>query len=161
MQSKLDRLKNAWNEYTMGLANNKLIKGAIDLLTKLLNTINKLTSGLSGKKGIFKSILDIGILIGGLKLAKAAFNGFFGWLTNGKFGKKFGENFGKDFSEGIEKNIDKLKSNITKLKSLFSKTTWVNTDALKGFDKYTEALKELSDGEAYNNVASSMNIFNE
>jgi len=36
MQSKLARLKNAWDEFAMGLANNAVLKGAVDALTKLL-----------------------------------------------------------------------------------------------------------------------------
>ena len=44
LESKLARLKNAWNEFLMGLTNNVVVKGAVDLLTDLLNVINKLTS---------------------------------------------------------------------------------------------------------------------
>jgi len=36
MQSKLARLKNAWDEFAMGLANNAVLKGAVDALTTLL-----------------------------------------------------------------------------------------------------------------------------
>ena len=53
MQSKLARLKNAWNEFTMGLANNALLKAAVDGLTQLLNIINKITSALGGGVGSF------------------------------------------------------------------------------------------------------------
>lgn len=53
MQSKLARLKNAWNEFTMGLANNAVLKGAVDALTQLLNIINKITSALGGGVGSF------------------------------------------------------------------------------------------------------------
>ena len=80
MQSKLDRLKNAWNEFTMGLANNSVIKAVVDLLTNFLNIINKISSGLSGNNGLLKSLIDIGILAGGLKAGRAIFSGFFSWL---------------------------------------------------------------------------------
>ena len=53
MQSKLARLKNAWNEFTMGLANNAVLKGAVDALTQLLNIINKITGALGGGVGSF------------------------------------------------------------------------------------------------------------
>jgi hypothetical protein len=36
MQSKLARLKNAWDEFAMGLANNAVLKGVVDALTTLL-----------------------------------------------------------------------------------------------------------------------------
>ena len=99
MQSKLDRLKNAWNEFTMGLANNSVIKAVVDLLTDLLNTINKISSGVSGNNGILKSLVDIGVLMGGLKLGKAAFTGFFGWLQGKSkvVGGKAGGNLLKGF----------------------------------------------------------------
>ena len=43
LQSKLARLKNAWNEFLMGITNSGVIKGVVDVLTTLLNIINKLT----------------------------------------------------------------------------------------------------------------------
>lgn len=47
LDSKLNRLKNAWNEFTMGLANNHAIKFVVDGLTDVLTIIDKLT----GKSG--------------------------------------------------------------------------------------------------------------
>lgn len=43
LQSKLARLKNAWDQFLMGLANNAIIKTAVDSLTGLLNIVNSLT----------------------------------------------------------------------------------------------------------------------
>ena len=119
MQSKLDRLKNAWNEFTMGLANNSIIKTVVDLLTDLLNTINKISSGVSGNNGILKSLVDIGILMGGLKLGRAAFSGFFGWLQGkGKTeGVKVGEGLSKGLLNSILSNLNKGSGKIT---SIFS-----------------------------------------
>ena len=45
LQSKLALLKNAWNEFLMGITNNSFVKGAVDILTAILNGVNKLTSG--------------------------------------------------------------------------------------------------------------------
>ena len=120
MQSKLDRLKNAWNEFTMGLANNSIIKAVVDLLTNFLNVINKLSSGISGNNGVLKSLVDIGILMGGLKLGKAAFSGFFGWLQGSA--DKTGKGIGKKILSGLlgGKELDK-KSGI--LKTLFANNT--------------------------------------
>lgn len=44
LESKINRLHNAWQEFTMNLSNSAIIKGAVDLLTGLLNIINKITS---------------------------------------------------------------------------------------------------------------------
>lgn len=46
LESKINKLKNAWDEFSMGIANSSLIKGAVDLLTNLLTVVNKITSAL-------------------------------------------------------------------------------------------------------------------
>ena len=119
MQSKLDRLKNAWNEYIMGLANNAIIKTAVDLLTGFLNIVNKISSSASGKKGIFKSLIDIGFLTAGIKLAKATFNGFFGWLV--KTGKSRGAVAGTATGQGFGAGINKTLYSVQRI---FSKNFW-------------------------------------
>lgn len=43
LEAKLNELKNAWNAFTMGLANNDVIKFVVDALTLLLNLFNKVT----------------------------------------------------------------------------------------------------------------------
>ena len=70
LESKLNRLKNAWNEFLMGLTNNEIIKGAVDLLTDILNTINKLTDAF-GESG--SSIAKWALAIGGLKAVGGLF----------------------------------------------------------------------------------------
>ena len=163
MQSKLDRLKNAWNEFTMGLANNSVIKAVVDLLTDLLNTINKISSGVSGNNGILKSLVDIGVLMGGLKLGKAAFTGFFGWLQ-GK-GKTEGQALGGSLLKGILgafsnkpkggilsyfnlanevkrfKNADKLDTKT--MTELFNMSGLTSKQFLK-YEKLGKVLKDLS-----------------
>lgn len=72
LQSKLAALKNAWDTFTMGLANNQFIKIAVDLLTGILNAINKITEGFGPWSS---SALKIGLvtaaLIAGDKAIKA------------------------------------------------------------------------------------------
>ena len=95
METSLARLKNAWNEFTMSIANNEILKIGIDLLTGLINTINSGIEALSGGNGLIKSILSLGIAFGGLKLGKTAFNKLFLSLTtaSGAEGTKAGTNF--------------------------------------------------------------------
>ena len=133
MQSKLDRLKNAWNEFTMGLANNSVIKAVVDLLTDLLNTINKISSGVSGNNGILKSLVDIGILMGGLKMGRAAFTGFFGWLQ-GKSkveGGKVGGNLVKGITGFFSKNKEGKNGLLGKL---------LGIDAVGSADKWLDKI---------------------
>ena len=69
MQSKLARLKNAWDEFAMGLANNAVLKGVVDALTTLLQIINKLTSAFgNGVGSVLKWTAAISALSGVRKL---------------------------------------------------------------------------------------------
>ena len=69
MQSKLARLKNAWDEFAMGLANNAVLKGVVDALTTLLQIINKLTSAFgNGVSSVLKWTAAISALSGVRKL---------------------------------------------------------------------------------------------
>ena len=67
LESKLNRLKNAWNEFLMGLTNNVMVKTVVDLLTDLLNLVNKITSAFGdGAGSILKWVVALGTL-GGLR----------------------------------------------------------------------------------------------
>ena len=78
MEAKLQKLKNAWDEFAMGLANNEILKFGVDLLTGLLETINNVTSALSGGNGLVKSIISLVTVIGALKGGKSLFDNLFG-----------------------------------------------------------------------------------
>ena len=68
VETKINRLKNAWNEFLMGIANDQAIRFVLDSLIKFLSGINKITDAISGGKGLLKSIANIGITVGGLKI---------------------------------------------------------------------------------------------
>lgn len=78
MEAKLQKLKNAWDQFAMGLANNEILKGAVDVLTGVLETVNKLTESLSGGNGLTKSIISLMTVIGALKGGKSLFDSFVG-----------------------------------------------------------------------------------
>ena len=101
LETKVNKLKNAWNEFIMAIADNDLIKGAIDALTGLLNTINKLT----GNSGIAK----IGVAFAGFKLGKSVFNKLLGNI--GAVFNNAGKEGGKSFIAGLS-NIINTKFNI-------------------------------------------------
>ena len=82
MEAKLQKLKNAWSEFTMSIANSDVIKLGIDLLTKLLQTINQLTSSLSGGGGLVKSFLSLATIGGALGVGKKLLGNFFGFASN-------------------------------------------------------------------------------
>lgn len=63
MESKLARLKNAWNEFLLSLSNSEVLKSGIDLLTMLVDGINKLTNSASlGSSTIRTFITALGAL---------------------------------------------------------------------------------------------------
>ena len=79
LESKLARLKNAWDEFTMGLLNSDLTKGIVDLLTNILNGVNQLTSGFgslnNGVGGVINSVLKLSTLLMSLRLGKGIVTG--------------------------------------------------------------------------------------
>jgi hypothetical protein len=82
-------LKNAWDEFLMGLANNEVLKFGVDMLTKFLETINKIIDGISGGNGLIKTVVSLMGVIGGLKLGKSLFNSTgFGGMLSGMMGGK-------------------------------------------------------------------------
>lgn len=82
LESKLARLKNAWNEFAMGVLNSDIVKAGVDLLTNLLNGINALTSGFgtlnSGAGKFLNTFAKLALLIGGLNLGKGLTSGLLG-----------------------------------------------------------------------------------
>lgn len=66
LEVKLQKLKNAWQQFTMGIMNSDVIKFGVDILTKFLNIVNTLIDKLSGGSGLMKGFLGLGALGGGL-----------------------------------------------------------------------------------------------
>lgn len=64
LESKINRLHNAWQEFTMNLSNSAIIKGAVDLLTGFLNIINKITTvGDTMNNSVASFALTLGMVI--------------------------------------------------------------------------------------------------
>ena len=102
LESKINKLKNAWNEFLMGISNSKVIKAGVDALTELLNVINKLT----GNSGLLK----LGVAIGALKGGKTIFEGLFrSFAPFGKKMEKNGAEAGVGFLKGLTQRLDNFK----------------------------------------------------
>lgn len=80
LESKLNKLHNAWQQFTMGIANNSMIKLAVDGMTSLLTITNKLIDTFSLGFGPLKSFLSIFTAFTGLKMAGRAANSLIGGL---------------------------------------------------------------------------------
>lgn len=64
LESKINRLHNAWQEFTMNLSNSAIIKGTVDLLTGFLNIINKIiTVGDTMNNSVASFALTLGMVI--------------------------------------------------------------------------------------------------
>lgn len=72
LESKLNNLKNAWDQFLMGIANSGAIKGVVDLLTKLITTVNKLLEAIGKMGSVPKALASIGLIAGTMKLGSAA-----------------------------------------------------------------------------------------
>lgn len=104
MSSKLNQLKNAWDQFTMGLMNNQILKAGVTGLTSFFTIINKIIDVISKIspapiEGITKSILTLGATLSGLNFAKNFASGSVaagvGWWKNeGTFTKNFQKGFG-------------------------------------------------------------------
>lgn len=143
LQSKLDRLHNAWQGFTMGIANNKLIKLSVDILTKLATAINKVTevggpaTSLIGKLGVSLAVFKVG---------GAALDSFWGTFSTG-----LKDNLGpmKSFNKGL-KSMGKTagKTVVGGLKQI-PKTFSEIKQALSGTSSAEVQLKNLDDALRY------------
>lgn len=138
LQSKLAQLSNSWKTFLMGIADNAIIKTVIDLLTNLLDTINKLFDGLDGLPG---SIARIGASLATLKLGHTILKQVFPEITDwiGKFRKK-GEEAGGEFANGVGAEATKG------FKKIFDGQYWTEAWSFTGtFGKYGDEFKKQID----------------
>ena len=117
MSTKLNRLKNAWDQFTMGLMNNQIIKFSIDSLTNIFTVVNKIVDALgslppSPFEGITKSALTLvttlGMLNFGAKASRGLVRGGVGWWTGEQsFTGGFSEGFKQSGARGFLGNKNK------------------------------------------------------
>lgn len=129
LEAKLNQLKDAWDEFTMGIANNTLIKAGIDALTNLLELINSLTKSLPGPT---KGIGNLLLMIGGFAAGKKVMGAFFASTLNnivslGKVGAEGGTAYGLSFNAALKKELGKTGALI---KGSLNKKTWFNTGTM-------------------------------
>lgn len=108
LETKLNRLKDTWYEFLFGIIDNSVIKGLVDVLTELLQAINKLSNATGPFQGFTKTLLAIGTF----KLGKGVFNKLFNDIAE-RF-VKGGEKASKEFGQGFTKNFGKIKNIFTK-----------------------------------------------
>ena len=117
LESKLNRLHNAWEQFTTGIANASIIKGAVDLLTNLLTTVNKITDALDPlNTGWAKTLTAILAFKAGSKLVNSAFKNIGTQIAAGlgkdAIGKAAGEKTATSFIKGFKDFFNKTKTSI-------------------------------------------------
>lgn len=127
LKAKLTKLKNAWDEFAMGLTNNVIIKGAVDTLTVLLTAVNKLIDGLSGGHGLIKSVMTLGAVWGGLKLG--------GNLVDKALASNWVQNKIK-LSKGDPETVANVRGTNAERASYFQKGTNMAKEFQKGFRSF-------------------------
>lgn len=125
LKAKINKLKNAWSLYLQNLANNQIIKGVVDMLTLLLETVNKITSAMPGFTG---SILQAILTFAAFKAAGALINKAFGAIGTMLF--KQGQTAGMQYSTGVQSGLTKgqtgIKNVLKKIRALFTKEKWIS-----------------------------------
>lgn len=127
LRAKLTKLKNAWDEFAMGLTNNVIIKGAVDTLTFLLTAVNRLIDGLSGGHGLIKSVMTLGAVWGGLKLG--------GNLVDKALASNWVQNKIK-LSKGDSETVANVRGTSTERTSYFQKGVNMAKEFQKGFQSF-------------------------
>ena len=148
LESKLNKLSNAWNAFTMNLANSEVIKFVVDLLTNLLTTINSLIDGISGNNDILKTFVAALGSILAFKVGRSVLKGGFASFTSAfkeqgiTSGKAFRNAFIDEFST-IGSFAKKRISGMKDLKNLWStaKSGTINVPEIK-FDPSDLKTKE-------------------
>jgi TP901 family phage tail tape measure protein len=79
LESKLNELKNAWDSFTMDIINSDALKQGVDLLTKILTTVNNV----SDLFGDFSGAAKILALVSALYLGDKAITAFMASINNG------------------------------------------------------------------------------
>lgn len=135
LEAKLTKLKNAWDEFAMGLTNNVIIKGAVDTLTFLLTCVNELIDGLSGGHGLIKSVMTLGAVWGGLKLG--------GNLIDKALASNWVQNKIK-LSKGDPETVANIRGTNAERTSYFQKGVNMAKEFRKGFQSFNASDNKIN-----------------
>ena len=161
LEYKVERLKNAWHEFTMGIMNSDLLKFGVDILSKFLEIVNKATSALDGVGGSLTKIISV---VAVFKLASKVFGmikqpliSFFADVV--KMSREEGEKAGQAFDDGARKGATQKKQD-PKDKKPQSIKSWVGnktgvTDIKEGLRAKKDAQNAIRQKRAQQQAAQS------
>lgn len=160
LETKLNKLKNAWNEFAMGILESDLVKTGVEILTKFLEIINKATSAFDGLGGSIAKIMTVLMVFKlGSKLfekLKKPLMEVYDWAVSmaspkgEEAGKKYGEGFVHGFKEVVEavEKSDKDKPKEEQPKSEEGQKAGIGTTIAQksGWADINEGLKKRKKG---------------
>lgn len=149
LDAKLQQLKNAWDQFVMGLANQEVLKAAVDALTWILETINKVIDALSGGNGLSKSIITLMAVIGALVGGKALFKKIFDSEIIKNFIKTM-----RETPKEIKTTFAQAGQNIrVEMKAAFDDTvSYAGEAGIKAGQKYQEGFETGKKAEQLDNL---------
>lgn len=116
LESKINRLHNAWQEFTMNLSNSAIIKGAVDMLTGFLNIINKIvTVGDTMNNSLVSFGLTLGFVIKTFSTLGKAYDRYGDKIFNGLKGiSKLTKpaDIAADVKSGTEKGVQSAQAKV-------------------------------------------------
>lgn len=158
MSSKLNQLKNAWNQFTMGLMNNQILKTGVTALTGFLTVVNKIINALSKPfpdpfGGMVKSILTLGATLTGLNFAKnlasgAVMAGAGWWRGEGSIRQNFMNGYNTSYNNRPQYTREELvgRTMLPKFSNEALKNMGVTvTEAPVQVSTYLEEIKNAED----------------
>lgn len=169
LESKIAKLKDTWDEFILGIANSDVIKGAVDLLSDLLNAINKMTNAPGVLGGVLKSLLAFGVFKGGKALVGKGSIGerLFDATQIAKAAAKDGESASEAFRKAFASSKKSKKENLfSKLvggaslkpsQDALEKLKMTETELTRVTEKLTEAQEEGTKTSSLYTVATNTN----
>lgn len=139
LETKANKLKNAWDEFAMGIADNTLIKASIDGLTGLLEVLNKITDVLGDDVG---GIAKLALLLTTLNKAPKLFNKAFKIFETGFKDGEFiptSDFFGKIVKKAGEQGQETAKNFFKSFSSDSPEKKKALDDFIKGYGKDIDA----------------------
>ena len=163
MEAKLNQLKNTWQEFTLGLMDQGVLKGLIEVLNGILTAINKITNLPGVLGGASKALLGFFTLFTGKKLfsaiSKSIIPNLVGTFTGAgvKSGMSFGSALVDEFSN-VKKVINKFfgKEIIDPRTAEGFKQIFKIDYADDSFQKLTASLKDYTEAQITLNKVESM-----
>ena len=164
LEYKVNQLKNAWHEFTMGIMNSDLVKFGVDILTKFLEVVNKITEGL-GDKGVGGSLTKLMSVVTIFKIGSKIFEklkhpliAMFAEVV--KQAGVAGEDSMKEYKAGAERVATNQKQQQTqdnKVSSAFSGKVGKASNIgmkLSGIDQFTIAGQQHSEAKRLKSIVN-------